>query len=271
MEEYIAFIAGSDQIWNASIHIDSIYFLRFVPKKKRIALAPSFGISSIPDYNRKSVQDGLEGFTRIAVREKTGRMIIEQYCEIPTIQIADPVFLLSMEQWIQFSESENAPTMPYIFVHFLNRPKEQTITEIEKLSKKLGIQVVCFSYSYLEYNKFENAIHIDGTPKEFVALIRNARYVCTDSFHSTVFSIMLHTEFYTFPRQHLHTASQSSRITDLLERFGLDRKYVKYQKISDESLIDWNVVDEIIEKDRVVLKKYLEEEIKRGLNEGICI
>ena len=55
-DAYIAFIAGSDQIWNASIHINPIYFLQFAPKYKRIALAPSFGINSIPAYNKKMLK-----------------------------------------------------------------------------------------------------------------------------------------------------------------------------------------------------------------------
>lgn len=263
-ENYVAFIAGSDQIWNASIHIDPIYFLKFAPKEKRIALAPSFGIGAIPEYNKKTVRNGVKGFERIAVREKTGENIIESLCDVPTIQVTDPVFLLNRKQWEQFGKNEKVPKDSYIFVHFLNPPKGQMIYEIEKLSKRLSSQVLCFSYDHQEYTLFKNAIHIDGNPREYVALIQNAKCVCTDSFHSTVFSILLHTDFYTFPRQHLHTASQSSRITDLLERYGLQNKYCEGDIFSDRLPIDgWNIIDEISTSNKFVLEKYLKEALKK--------
>lgn len=262
-ESYVAFIAGSDQIWNASIHIDPIYFLKFASKQKRIALAPSFGISAIPDYNKKAVQNGVKGFERIAVREKTGENIIASLCNVPTIQVTDPVLLLNRRQWEQFGKNEKVPMEAYIFVHFLNSPKEKTLYEIEKLSKRLGSKILCFSYDYHEYTLFTNAIHINGNPREYVALIQNAKCVCTDSFHSTVFSILLHTEFYTFPRQHLHTASQSSRITDLLERYGLQEKYMKSGKIVGSCQLKWDEIDRITEENGSILNEYLVSELSR--------
>jgi len=262
-KNYVAFIAGSDQIWNASIHIDPIYFLKFASKEKRIALAPSFGISAIPEYNKKAVQNGVKGFERIAVREKTGENIIASLCDVPTIQVTDPVFLLNKRQWEQFGKNEKVPMEAYIFVHFLNPPKEKTVYEIEKLSKRLCSKILCFSYDYHEYTLFTNAVYINGGPREYVALIKNAQCVCTDSFHSTVFSILLHTDFYTFPRQHLHTASQSSRITDLLERYGLQEKYCEGKINSDEVPIDWNSIDEISTSNKFILEQYLKDELKK--------
>lgn len=262
-ENYVAFIVGSDQIWNASIHIDPIYFLKFASKEKRIALAPSFGINAIPEYNKKTVRNGVKGFERIAVREKTGENIIASLCDVPTIQVTDPVFLLNRKQWEQFGKNEKVPMEAYTFVHFLNPPKEKTVYEIEKLSKRLGSKILCFSYDYHEYTLFTNAIYINGSPREYVALIKNAKCVCTDSFHSTVFSILLHTDFYTFPRQHLHTASQSSRITDLLEQYGLQEKYCEGKIFSDEVPIDWNSIDEISTSNKFILEQYLKDELKK--------
>lgn len=262
-EEYVAFIAGSDQIWNASIRIDPIYFLKFVPNEKRIALAPSFGISEIPTYNQKDVLRGLKGFNRIAVREKIGENIIANFCNVPTIRVADPVFLLSGEQWKLFAKNAEVPRESYIFVHFLNPPKEKTVNEIEKLSISLGSQIICFSYDYQEYSLFKKVIHINGDPKEYVALIQNAKCVCTDSFHSTAFSILLHTVFYTFPRQHLHKESQECRVTNLLEEYGLQRMYCEDGNLHSESAVNWATIDEVSISKHTILVKYLEEELEK--------
>jgi len=49
-EKYDYFITGSDQVWNPAYNkSSSIYFLTFASKEKRIAYAPSFGVSEIRD------------------------------------------------------------------------------------------------------------------------------------------------------------------------------------------------------------------------------
>ena len=79
----------------------------------------------------------------------------------------------------------------------------------------------------------------------------------------TVFSILLHTEFYTFPRQHLHTASQSSRITDLLERYGLQEKYWEGKILSNGLPTDWNGIDKISVSNKYILEQYLKDELEK--------
>ena len=46
-QNYDLFVTGSDQIWNG---YDAFKYLTFADRNKRIALAPSFGTSSIKDY-----------------------------------------------------------------------------------------------------------------------------------------------------------------------------------------------------------------------------
>lgn len=53
-EDVLACVCGSDQIWNATnIYIDPVYYLKFAPVNKRVAYAPSFGKSEIPQYNKE--------------------------------------------------------------------------------------------------------------------------------------------------------------------------------------------------------------------------
>ena len=51
---FTAFVCGSDQIWNPYFRTNSmIEFLQFAPEHKRIALAPSFGVSSLPERRKR--------------------------------------------------------------------------------------------------------------------------------------------------------------------------------------------------------------------------
>lgn len=71
--EVKAVICGSDQIWSAaSMYPDPLYYLRFAPLGKRIAYAPSFGKSNIPDYNKKRISKFLNGIPNISIRETAG-------------------------------------------------------------------------------------------------------------------------------------------------------------------------------------------------------
>ena len=72
-------------------------------------------------------------------------------------------------------------------------------------------------------------------PLEFVKLIENAAFVCTDSFHATAISINLNVDFVEFMRfENSDKASQNSRIYDVLTHYGLmDRIYT-------EDSADWS-------------------------------
>ncbi len=52
--EFDYVVTGSDQVWNPNFikNREQYYFLQFVEKEKRIAYAPSFGISEIPEEIR---------------------------------------------------------------------------------------------------------------------------------------------------------------------------------------------------------------------------
>ena len=53
----------------------------------------------------------------------------------------------------------------------------------------------------------------DIDPADFLNLIRNAEYVCTDSFHCSVFSILYKRQFFTFRRYNRNTKqSTNSRL-----------------------------------------------------------
>ena len=69
-DEYMAFIVGSDQVWNTTIGIvDEYFFLGFAPQHKRIALCPSFGAGNVHEYLRDEISDALNGFEALSSRE----------------------------------------------------------------------------------------------------------------------------------------------------------------------------------------------------------
>lgn len=69
-------------------------------------------------------------------------------------------------------------------------------------------------------DKFADYAPYDINPFDWINLINNAEYICTDSFHGTVFSILNNKNFFTFNRyDSKNKMSTNSRISTLLKNW----------------------------------------------------
>ena len=212
-DDYVAFICGSDQIWNPlGFELRDYKYLKFAPSNKRIAYAPSFGINYVPSYNIKQVTKGLKGMKSISVREMQGAQIIEQLIQLKVPVVLDPTFLLSKEEWQKWELAIDIPE-EYVVCFFLSEPSKETLIEVERLGE--GKSIVCFPKSYgLENNK--NVICLPVGPLEFLYVIDHASVVCTDSFHGVALSTVYEKPVVVFRRTHKSEYNQFSRIENIL-------------------------------------------------------
>ena len=80
------------------------------------------------------------------------------------------------------------------------------------------------------------------SPEDFLAFIRDAQYVVTDSFHGASFSILMQRPFFAA----LNPASQNtnSRISNVLKTAGLESRSITRESVPHMDCdIDWNHVD----------------------------
>lgn len=254
---YDFFLTGSDQVWNGYY---DYRFLRFADKEKRIAFAPSFG-GGVKDYYRKEIKRGIEGFDVLSIREESGIQIIKELTGRDAVRLADPTLLLSKEEWENFAK-HGMKRSNYILLHFLNKPSSLAIATINSYLKEHN----CFLYGicnkYADYDQFNKYEFLDIDPIDYVSLVKNADFVFTDSFHSTLFSLNLETAFLTFERQYLHGNPQSSRIIDLLNRVNMQEHFIRYniQFELDENK-QWDS-ELLFSDERKELKDYLKKALK---------
>lgn len=220
-----AFIAGSDQIWNGSIPYYPTAFLKFAPKDKRIAYAPSFGTAEIAAYNKRKFAYALRQFKHLSARESEGCRIIESLTGRKAERLPDPTILLSNEEWESFS-GEIKRDKGYVLAHFLDTPSKTAIILLQEYLEANNIGVVLFGYSHDELYWLQPDV-IAGTPEEYISLIRNADEVWTDSFHTSLFSIRFGRQFYVFPRQYQHKHDQTSRIDTLLNCCKYEERLIR--------------------------------------------
>jgi hypothetical protein len=82
-----------------------------------------------------------------------------------------------------------------------------------------------------------------------VNLIRNAQYVCTDSFHCCVFSILNSTKFFAFRRWPDGSKfSANDRLYTLLKFTGLERRLLMGTEDVDTCIADQIDFADVLEK-----------------------
>lgn len=254
-EEFAAFLCGSDQIWNAdALYVDPFYYLRFAPWKKRIAFAPSFGRDKIPQYNKKVMKKYISEIKELSVREKAGVNIIKNLSGREATWILDPTLLVSSSEWNRYLGIKSiGRKTEYILAYFLDKPSERAQECLKKLSQEEKLQVIELPYAGKE-DWYDNSP--DAGPKEFIYYLSHARYVCTDSFHGTAFSINFEVPFFTFARQYGAVGDQSSRIHSLLELTNLVHRFNPNDTTLYEK-IDFGYSRKILERERNKAENYL--------------
>ncbi len=256
-DEYCAFLCGSDQVWNSAVlYVDPFYYLRFAPIEKRIAFAPSFGRDFIPDYNIKKIKKYVSEIEHKSVREETGAEIIEKLTGDTAQVLIDPTLVISAEEWTDNLKLRNQEKQKYILAYFLDEPSQKAKDFVTEISKKYDMPVIALPYDFDGMPWSENIV--DAGPSEFVSYVKNASFVCTDSFHGTAFSLNFNIPFYTFEREYGNADKQSARIQSILNIVSLSERYEpkETEACFEISFEDANC---LLEKERKKAKKYLED------------
>lgn len=254
-KDYDAVVVGSDQVWTPMGLPTKFYNLLFVDDSvKKTAYASSFGVSTIPTFQQTATGRYLDRFYRIGVREIKGKEIVEELSHKNATIVADPTLLLTRQDWENEINSSLASSCKqhvleegYIFCYFLGTNKEAR-NAANKLKEITGLKIVCIRHmdEFVESDEFfGDFAPYDVDPNDFVRLISKATYVCTDSFHCSVFSTLFHRQFMTFYRfSETNKTGRNSRIDSLFEELSIPRCHIYSGNINDiKTEINWDVVD----------------------------
>ena len=257
---YDVFITGSDQVWNLELtEMDKNYFLDFVRGKKKISYAASIGLAQLDEEKKAIYKKLLRDFDSISVRENSASNIINDLLGQATDVHIDPVLLLDKGAWSKICDKSVVENdEEYIVVYKINKSKAYDAAEY--LAKMKGIKVKVIQPDKtckVGFQKYKMA-----SPTDFVTLFKNARYVITDSFHGTVFSIIFQKQFAYFMDESVN--NRNSRIQNLLSKLNLQsRSYTDIEQVEflDDS-IDYKSVERILNEERNKSKTYLEQAIQ---------
>lgn len=223
---YDLILSGSDQIWNPKIfpdgQFDPVFFGAFSQRRK-IAYAPSFGIPRVPDEMEDQLRDWLGQYSHLSARERQGREIIRQLTGRDAPMVLDPTLLLTAEQWDDMAAPPSVQG-GYILCYCISKPGALS-PYVDRLARETGLPVVQLCGARRRVHPKARLI-LDAGPAEFLGLFRNAAFVCTNSFHGTVFSVQFQRPFFTSVAPSELAAPEHSRTFSLLSRLGLSGRVV---------------------------------------------
>lgn len=253
-----ACFSGSDQIWNSStLYVDPLYYLRFAPEYKRVALSPSFGRDYVAEYNWKKMAKWIGEYSCLSVREDSGVKLIKDMTGKDALHLLDPTLVISAQEWKSVLSIKDTDK-DYILAYFLDRPSSLARESLSMLKRQLDCEVVAIPYLF-DGMGYCDSLTAAG-PKEFVKLVANAKVVCTDSFHGTAFAINMHTPFYTFEREYGCAGKQSERVLSILRKVGMLDRYQPDSVVEIDSL-DFGHSDTILNEEREKAYGYVKNAI----------
>ncbi len=253
---YDYFICGSDQIWNPYFSGNTgTNFAAFAPKIKRIAYAPSFGVSNVPAEKVEEFKEYLRNMHMLSCREQQGAKIIKDITGREAEVVLDPTMLLSKSEWEQIAvKTKYVPTKEYICTYFLGNVENEYKEYINKVAEENNLEV----FNIMDMSNMDK---FSTDPAEFIYLIKNAKLVCTDSFHGTAFSIIFNKPYVLFERKS-NMENMNSRFESLKNILELPNRNYDILKTKEIFNVDYESINKNIER----MKEKSIEYLKQSLN-----
>lgn len=251
-KDYYAVLVGSDQVWLPDVAVSNFFTLRFAaPGVRRISYATSLGVSSYPNYAKKSAGDFWKQIDFLSVREQEGKEIIQSIVDVSVEVVADPTYLFTQKEWLELIPQEKVIEDGYILCYFLGdsdsiKKYARSYANMKNMRLVSILSDECNSAD----NKFADEVLTGKSPEEFVNLIRNAEFILTDSFHGLAFSIINQKQFLIFYRRRTDAKeSRNSRIDNIVRLLDIEERLIRKPERLEfpNSSVDYNIVLKKIE------------------------
>ncbi|MEG1586716.1 MAG: polysaccharide pyruvyl transferase family protein, partial [Bacteroidales bacterium] len=226
-------VVGSDQVWNRDItsYLSHAFFLNFA-NNKLVALSSSFGKKHWSDESEYTllVNNLLERFQAISVREDSGVDILKNVFHIEGTQLLDPT--LAYGKFTDFVKQDICKERIFCFI-YNNSDNAKKIKQA--ISEKLHLPL-----------KKENFFtrRLDASPINWLNNIYNSKFIITDSFHGVAFCLIFQKNFVVL----CANKEKFTRLESLLKKMGLLNRIIHS---IDELLANEEILLEPIDYNKV--------------------
>lgn len=269
LSHYDVVIMGSDQIWNsACIDTMGLYYFGIHSKgsQKLISYATSFGHNRFEAEGKDLdiLKKHLKRFYAISVREKDGVELLRDKFGIESDLVLDPTMLLTKDYYfslvgIDYNHKPEISTLAYYLLD--SSPEKMDV--VHQFACNNGLTMVTMNKIPSEGKTGMDKLQSLKYPsvESWLKKVIGARYVITDSFHGTVFSILFNKQFVVFS----NAKRGNSRFDSLLGMFNLKDRMIEASNDTDKLLsriqslpdIDYTEVNQRLKECRENSLKFL--------------
>ena len=259
------FVSGADIIWNPTNGYPTKYFLDYAyfAKLPRFSFGSSIGANELPKQYFGAYKRYLGSMVEVGVREQSVANTLEQIIGRKVTKVVDPSLLLTSKDWDEFA-SKAEISVPvskegYVLCYFVMNDQRYW-DYIKKVKEATGKQIIVLPMHELD-EKQPYDIVLDGTLYEFLWLIKNAEFICTDSFHACVVSLIYQKEFYLLRRTR---KAEDAKYDDFLSRYHLlSRSVLDESQFERNCIIDYSYSTITLQQDRDASLAFLKSTLEK--------
>lgn len=251
------FVLGSDTIWNLesenlTAKFDELWGRAFRDKKV-ITYAGSVANACEELFKNDSrIDEAVSSWFAISVRDQYTREIIAKHTSKQIKLVCDPTLLLQKADYAGMTE--HSKDSDFIFLYTFKDLSAEQSDALASFAKRNKLKIV----QGVNGKRRKAADYsVENSPISFLQHMLNARYVVTDTFHGTMFSINLHKQFVAINRG-------KNKVNEALQSFGFADRLVSDDAGFMDRLtttIDYNVrmqeIDRLREESLDFLKSNL--------------
>ncbi len=206
------YVLGSDEIWNVArkdMANFPIFWGKGLPLERCISYAPSINIAK-PEHVKKYdfVKEAMDNLLAISVRDHYSHEVLSEVTDRNIEEVCDPTLLLKEDSYYELKSASKLSN--YILVYIYAKGfRQEDIEELKRFAKDKNKKLVAFgsNFGWCDLN-------VNGAPWDFLSYIEGADYVCTGTFHGTLFASL-------FRKKFVVVSKKNKKVTELLNRFGL--------------------------------------------------
>ncbi len=258
---YDRFIVGSDQTWSPNdMYRFSPYYLFFLgDDSKKFSYAASMGTLYLPQEYLSYISKRLAKFNKLSCRDEKNTRVLSNLLKRDVEHVVDPTLLLSRDEWKKYMQPVEMPT-DYILCYRLGEKK--CINDYaEFLGREKNIPVYYIETRPDTYDS-QNVLKGIGV-REFLWLIDHCRYMVTDSYHGTIFSLNFAKNVVSFDKRD-GIMFDNGRIFDVLSSYNIAEHYFQEFKEFIPTDIDFASLNSALSERRHSSFSYLKDVISNN-------
>lgn len=267
-EKIDAIVVGSDQVWRGNNpDVEHFYLSDFQDENiRKVAYAASFGVDfwEYTPEKARLCSELIKKFSAVSVREMSGAKLCKEHFGVDAKVMLDPTLLIDKSNYEQMADclDEKLSADEYVMTYILDQSfqKKQIIQGVAKSLNAPFYTVMAEKY-FREVGHAGVDKCIYPPVEKWIRGFRDSKFVVTDSFHGTVFSILFHKQFVSI----VNSKRGTDRFVSLLSMLHLEDRLVDNYDSALNLLhkeIDYAEVDQLLAAKKTESIDFIKENLK---------